>query len=146
MKKFKDVLNSLNIKEKFTKETRKPDSFNKVSANIPAKANYNQMADLLFLPTTSQGYMYCLVVVDLFTSAFDIQEIKDKQASTVLNAIKEIYKRKYVKEPYGSLQTDSATEFKGIFQKWLYRLIHISNQLLLGVSFMYKYIHMFYFH
>ena len=59
MKKFKDVLNSLNIKEKFTKETRKPDSLNKVRANVPTKAKYNQMADLLFLPTTSQGYMYC---------------------------------------------------------------------------------------
>ena len=79
------------------------------------------MADLLFLPTTSQGYMYCLVVVDLFTSAFDIQEIKDKQSSTVLNAIKQIYKRKYVKKPYGSIRTDGATDFKGVFQKWLYK-------------------------
>lgn len=117
--KFKDVLNSLSIKEKFTKETRKPDSFNNVSANVPAKANYNHMSDVLFLPESAKG-KYLLVVVDLATNAFDIEPMHDKSSYTVLKALKQIYKRKYVKKPFGSFQSDSGTEYKSVVKDWLY--------------------------
>jgi len=119
-KKFKDVLSAININEKFTKETRKPPSFNHVKNNIPMHANYNQMADILYLPETSKGFKYCLVVVDLATDKFDLEPIKNKDSENVLKALMTIYKRKIIKEPFGSLATDQGTEFKGIFHKWLY--------------------------
>jgi hypothetical protein len=118
-KNFKDVLKSFDIDEKFTKETRKAPSFNHVKNNIPMHANYNQMADILFLPETKE-FKYCLIVVDLATNKFDLEPLKEKNATDVLKALMKIYKRKIIKEPYGSLATDSGTEFKGVFNKWLY--------------------------
>lgn len=123
--KFKTILNSLNINEKFTKETKKQKSFTNVKANIPQKANYNQMCDILYLPEatdkkTGEKFKLALIVVDLYTSKFDIEPLVDKQTSTVLNALLKIYKRSYVKKPFGSLQTDFGSEFKGVFHKWLH--------------------------
>jgi hypothetical protein len=56
----------------------------------------------------------------LATDEFDIKEIKNKEPQTVLKAMQKCFTRKYVKEPKYSLKTDSGTEFKGIFHKWLY--------------------------
>ena len=78
------------------------------------------MADLLMLPTTKAGFKYLLVVVDLATNEFDIEPMKDKNASTVLESFQNMFKRKFIKKPYASVRTDSGSEFQGIFHKYLY--------------------------
>jgi len=72
---MKALLQGLNINEKFTNVSREKRSFNTIKHNIPLIANYNYMADLLFLPTASFGYKYLLVMVDLATDEFDIEQI-----------------------------------------------------------------------
>ena len=56
--KRKELKKDLNINEEFLKARRhpKPDEFTHVKDNIPQKAGYNYMADLLFLPETKAKY------------------------------------------------------------------------------------------
>jgi hypothetical protein len=61
-----------------------------------------------------------LVVVDLATNDFDIEPLKDKEPETTLKAMKNMFKRKYIKQPYASIRTDGGTEFKGVFHSYLY--------------------------
>lgn len=84
--------------------------------NVPKKG-YVYQADLLFLPEDS-GYKYALVVVDLATHNMDAEPIKDKSADTVLNAFKEIFKRKHLKLPKFSIEVDDGKEFKGPVKKY----------------------------
>lgn len=114
------ILKKLGIDETYTRPVSKQKAFNKVKDNIPLKANFNFMSDLLFLPTTKNGYKYLLVVVDIATNAFDIEPIKNKEPKTILEAFKTMIKRKYIKEPYASIRTDGGNEFEGVFAKWLY--------------------------
>lgn len=114
------ILDKLEINEYFTKPVKKPKTFDKVKENIPHEADYNFMADLLFLPTTSKGYKYLLVVVDLWTDEFDIEPLKSKDPKEVLAAMKRMFKRPYLNKPYASIATDAGSEFKGVFHKYLY--------------------------
>ena len=77
------------------------------------------MADILFLPKTSKGYLYLLAVVDLYTDEFDIEPIKNEKSDTVLKAMKKMFKRKYLNKPYASITTDSGGKFKFVFHKYL---------------------------
>lgn len=120
MSKFAKLLSKLNINETFNKTIPKPKTYNKVKDNIPLVADYNMMADLLFLPTAKFGYKYLFVIVDLASDAFDIEPIKNKEPATVLKAMKKCFTRDYINEPEYTLKTDSGTEFKGVFQKYLY--------------------------
>lgn len=121
MTKYDNILNKLNIDETFTRPTNKKQKvFNKVKDNVPLIKDYNMMADILDLPTTKHGYKSCLVVVDLASDAFDIEPIKNKESKTTLQALKTIFKREYLNEPYMSLTTDDGSEFKQVFHKWLY--------------------------
>lgn len=117
---FQNILSKLNIDETLTKPVLKEKTIHHVKDNIPLKEDYNFGADLLFLPETKQKYIYLLVVVDLATDEFDIEPIKDKESTTVLKALKTMFKRKYINEPYASIRTDAGTEFKGAFHKYLY--------------------------
>ena len=117
---MKALKNLLHINEKYTKDTIEPKLFNSVKDNIPLIADYNFMADLLFLPTDKKGYKYGLIVVDLATDEFDIEPIKDKNPETILKAMLKMFKRPYIKMPYSSIRTDGGTEFKGIFHKYLF--------------------------
>jgi hypothetical protein len=110
----------LGINEKFTKNTREPKEYNKVKDNIPLIEDYNFMADLLMLPEDKKKNKYCLVVVDLANNDFDIEPIKNKDPSTVLDAMMKMFKRKYIKKPYASIRTDKGKEFMGVFHKYLY--------------------------
>ena len=122
MSKFTDLLNHLQINEKFNKRIHKKTKlgFNHVKDNIPLIANYNFMADTLFLPTANFGFKYLFVIVDLATNKFDIEPVKNKDADTTLKAMKKCFTRNYIKQPYASLKTDSGTEFRGVFHKYLY--------------------------
>jgi hypothetical protein len=113
------ILKTLNINEEFTKRPAKAKVFTKVKDNIPREANYNFMADLLELPKTKEGYKYLLVMTDLSTSAFDIEPMKNKTAETTLKAMKSMFKRGILKEPYSSIQTDAGAEFMGTFHAFL---------------------------
>ena len=117
---MKKILEKLNIDETFTKSKKKIKSYTHIKDNIPLKADYNMMADLLFLPQTKEGFKYLLVVVDLATDEFDMEPLKNKESVTTLDALKEIFKRQYVHLPKATLATDQGTEFKGVFHKYLY--------------------------
>jgi hypothetical protein len=113
------ILDKLNIDETYTKPLRKI-KFDHVKDNVFPAANYNDMADVLYLPQTSNGYKYLLVVVDLYTNAFDIEPMKQLTADAALKAFQAIIKRKYIKLPYASIRTDNGNEFKGVFHKYMY--------------------------
>lgn len=113
------LINDLNINEHYTRPI-KSKSFNKIKQNIPLVADYNFMADLLMLPTTKDGYKYLLTVVDLATDEVDFEPLTSKHPSEVLNAMKSIFNRPHLKKPFASIRTDSGSEFKGVFAKFLY--------------------------
>jgi hypothetical protein len=59
MSKFRNLLSQLHIDETFSKRIKaKPtEGYNHVKDNIPLIANYNFMADTLYLPTAKFGLM-----------------------------------------------------------------------------------------
>jgi hypothetical protein len=117
---IKKLIDDLGINEEFTKSVKKPTKFTHVKDNVPLKEDMNFMADLLFLPTTEEGYKYCLVVVDLASNEFDIEPLRTKEPKEVLQALKTMFKRNYIHKPEYTIQTDNGNEFKGVFDKWLY--------------------------
>lgn len=114
------LLKLLKIDNDDTKPPKKAKYYTKVKDMVPSIANYNFMADLLMLPD-DEGYKYLLVVVDLADNAFDIEPMKNKDAETTLKAFEAMFKRNYIKKPYASIRTDDGKEFKGVFQKYLYK-------------------------
>lgn len=115
---FKDVIKDVGINEFFTKADTKQ-KYNKfVTAVVPEK-DFNYMSDLIELPTTSQGFKWLIVVLDLATNLFDIEPMKNKTAETTRNAFKMIVKRGILGLPEISLKSDGGTEFKGAFEKYL---------------------------
>lgn len=115
-----DILKELGVNEKYSKPIKIKKEFSKVKDNIPLKADYNFMADLLELPETKKGFKYLLVVVDLATDEFDIEPITNNKSLTVLDAMKRMFKRKHIKKPYASIRTDGGAEFKDAFDKYCY--------------------------
>ena len=115
------LIKQLGIDETLTKPQKKQKIFNKVDNNIPMMPNYYDMLDLLHLPTTKQGYRYLVTIVDLATRKCDFEPIKTKTADEIKSAVETIFKRQYVKIPYASIRTDDGNEFKGSFDKYLYK-------------------------
>lgn len=121
------LLNKLKIDNTLTKPIFY--KFPTVKSHVFPKKGYNYQADLLLLPTTKLGFKYLLVMVDLWSNYFDIEPIKNKEASTILEASKNIFKRNYLKLPKSSIKTDAGTEFKGSFEKFLFdnSILHLST-------------------
>jgi hypothetical protein len=117
-KKYKELLDKIGIDETYTKRYKKI-KFDTIKDNIPPLSDYNQMADLLILPKTKDGYRYLLTVVDLWSDELDFEAMKTKEPKEALKALQTIYKRKHLKNPYATLRTDGGSEFKGVFHKWL---------------------------
>ena len=114
---------SFGIDDTFTKLYRRPtkaDEMTKVKEQIPLIEGYNQMIDVLHLPTDKFGYNKLLVVVDIATDAFDIEKMKGETGDESLVAFNRIIKRGIVKFPYASILTDGGSGFKGNFHKFLY--------------------------
>jgi len=114
---------SFGIDDTFTKSYRRPtraDEMTKVKEQIPLIEGYNQMIDVLHLPTDKFGYNKLLVVVDIATDAFDIEKMKGETGDESLVAFNRILKRGIVKFPYASILTDGGSSFKGNFHKFLY--------------------------
>ena len=114
------ILKELKINEKYSKPVKIKKEFSKVKDNIPLIQDYNFMADLLELPETKKGFKYLLVVVDLATDEFDIEPITNNKSLTVVDAIKKMFNRRYIKKPYASIRTDGGAEFKDAFEKYCY--------------------------
>ena len=114
------ILKELNIDETHSKPVKIKKHFSRVKDNIPLIADYNFMADLLHLPETKKGYIYLLVVVDLATDEFDIEPLTNNKSLTIVTAMKNIFKRRYLKKPYASIRTDGGAEFKDAFDKFCY--------------------------
>jgi len=114
------LFKKLNIDTTLTKRVNKSKSSNKVKDNIPLVADYNMMADLLFLPTARFGLKYLFVIVDLATDKFDCEPIISKDSNVVLKAMLKCFERGIISKPEYTLKTDSGSEFKGVFKKYLY--------------------------
>jgi hypothetical protein len=114
------ILQELKINETYTKPPKIKKEFSKVKDNIPLKEDFNFMADILELPQTKKGFQYLLVVVDLATDEFDIEQLKTKESKTVLKAMLKMFKRKHIKKPYASIRTDGGPEFQDEFAKYCY--------------------------
>ena len=121
MDNLKKLLNITDKQTLFTKNYKKPKFYNEVKDNIPLIEDKNFMADYLFLPTTKDKYKYLLVIVDLATDEFDIEPMKDKNSSNVVQAVLKMKKRPYIhldNNEGQSIRTDSGNEFKGTFKEF----------------------------
>ena len=122
MSKVKQILKNLGVSNEvldLTKNVHRPKKFNTVKENIPMVANYNLMADLLYLPEDSKKYKYLLVVTDLANNHFDVAPLIERSPKTVLDAMLHMFKTSdYIKKPYASISTDSGSEFKDVFDAW----------------------------
>ncbi len=52
------------------------------------------------------------MAVDLATNEFDIEQIKNKEPSTILKACQKMFKRKYIESPKVTVTTDGGNELK----------------------------------
>ena len=117
---YNKLIEKFNFDEKYTKIHTKI-KYDNIKGLIPPLANFNFMADLLMLPETSNGYKYLFVIVDLWSNKFDCEPIANKTADNCLKAMKKMFlSGKYIKMPYASIATDNGTEFKGVFNKFLW--------------------------
>ena len=125
MTTIKDIMKDIGVSNKVLKATKSiqdPKHFNSVKNNIPLVKDLNLQGDLLFLPKTNEGYKYLLVVTDLATNLFDVEPLKEKNATSVLLALVKLFKTsKYIKQPKASFSTDAGSEFKDVVDKWLYK-------------------------
>jgi hypothetical protein len=126
LSKIQQILNKIGASDTFTKKDKY--KFDKVHDNAFPMNGYNDMADLLMLPTTKEGYKYILSVVDIWSNYCDIEPLKTKTASETLKGMLKIFKRHYVVQPKASIKTDNGGEFKDVFDKWL-REHHIAHLL-----------------
>lgn len=117
---MENILKELGVNETYSKPVKIKKQFSKTKENIPLIQDYNFMADLLELPETKKGFKYLLVVVDLTTDEFDIEPMTNNKSLTVVDAMKRIFKRKYLNKPYASIRTDGGPEFKDAFDKFCY--------------------------
>ena len=76
---MKALKNSFQIDDTYTKLYRRPtraDEMTKVKDQIPLVEGYNEMIDILHLPTDQFGYNKLLVIVDIATDALDIEKMR----------------------------------------------------------------------
>jgi hypothetical protein len=130
---IKDIIDKLGIDETFTKPPKKTKKFTKIKDSVTQLEGYNYMADILYLPEDKTKNKYLLVITDLISHACDFEAVKNLKAETILNAMKTIFKRKYLDKPNASLRTDNGSEFKGVFHKYLH-----DNDIFHSVSLPYR--------
>jgi len=80
------------------------------TAQVFTKNIYHQ-GDVLYMPE-DKGFKYILVCVDMFDGSLDAEPIKAVNDTNVINAFKEIFKRRYLKFPK-FITFDKGNEFKG---------------------------------
>ena len=106
MSKVKQFLKNLGVSDEvldLTKNVHRPKTFNTVKDNIPMIANYNFMADLLYLPEDSKKYKYLLAVTDLANNHFDVASLIERSSKTLLDAMLHKFNTShYIKNSYAS--------------------------------------------
>ena len=102
-KLLESLMKELGIDETMTRRPRKPKkAFNKVKNSVFPAEDHVLQADILELPTTSQGFKYLLVVVDLWSDEFDIEPLKNKEAKTARQALEKIFNITYLNKTLSS--------------------------------------------
>ena len=75
--------------------------------------------DILFMPYDEHNKeRYALVCIDMSSRLIDAEPLKNKDSSSVVSGLKQIYKRKILKQP-NQIDTDAGSEFKGAFHTYL---------------------------
>ena len=74
------------------------------------------LADLVSIAGSNQGYKYLLVVIDCFSKFLWVEAIKSKTALDVLDALKLILQRSSPRKPK-NWQVDKGTEFQNVKMK-----------------------------
>lgn len=116
---FQQLLKNIGVDETFSILQKKETKFNHFINNVPLFPNYNIMLDTLYLPTTDKAkYKYLLVAVDLGSNVVDFQQMATNTAQETLSAMQQMFKRKYIKKPQFSINTDGGSEFKSVFDKF----------------------------
>ena len=98
------------------KPVRKNKGVNQTHFYTISKPNIVQFADLLFLPNDND-YKYALVVTDMHKRITDSRPLKTKTAPEIIQAFKDIWKGKYLREPKRII-VDAGNEFKGDVGKY----------------------------
>ncbi|MDR3478838.1 MAG: transposase family protein [Gammaproteobacteria bacterium] len=114
------IIKELGLNSILNKPAPKQRVFNSIKNNTPLMPNMNDMADILHISETKEGFKYLLVMVDLASDKFDIEPLKKLNSTVVLEAMEKIFKRPYVKKPFASIRMDNGPEFKGAVKEWLY--------------------------
>lgn len=97
----------------------KKDTTKEVPHMQDIEANAVMQCDLLYLPD-DRNYKYALVCVDVGSGLTDAEPLKERDAAAVLAAFKKITSREPLKNsPTYILQSDSGSEFKGVFAKYI---------------------------
>lgn len=121
MSKFKNIFEQLNIDDYLTKPPKVDKKIqNRIKNNTFLFPHMNYMMDLLFLPTTKEGYKYLLCIVDLADDQCDFEPVGNKKPETILQGMKNIFKRSYIEKPKFSIRTDDGAEFKSVVDDWFY--------------------------
>lgn len=120
----------LSIFDEFISETKNANSKLENLLKIPKRDNkintpkiqvgephYIYQVDTLYLPTDRNGEQYALVCVDLATNATDAMPLKNRDSKSTVDAIKKMFKGKYLKKKPHTIEVDDGTEFKGEFEK-----------------------------
>jgi hypothetical protein len=76
-------------------------------------SGYIQFADTLYLPN-DRGYIYALVLTDQGSRKVDLEPMKARSSTDIVDALKAIYKRKILSKPR-VIVTDAGSEFKKDF-------------------------------
>ena len=75
--------------------------------------------DILFMPYDEHNKeRYALVCIDMSSRLIDAEPLKNKDSPSVVSGLKQIYKRKILKQP-NQIDTDAGSEFKGAFHTYL---------------------------
>jgi hypothetical protein len=85
--------------------------------DVHAKGSIYQ-ADLIRLPE-DRGYNYALVVVDTYDRSMDAEPMKSTKSKECVQAMKKIFKRKYLDPPILMMQVDNGSEFKASFRTYI---------------------------
>jgi len=119
--KNQPLYDQLGITRNYTKRRyQKKEEYTSVDDNKRLQEDCTFMMDIMELPTSAFGYHFLLVCTDIATHEFDIEPLKTKHADTVLKAFKKMIDRPYLNLPKYYMITDSGSEFKGVFKKYLY--------------------------
>lgn len=119
---IEQIIDKLDLDNTLNKKHFRQKKYNKVFYEIPHFPDFNLMADLIEFPTTPDGYKYLFTIVDLYTLEFDMEPVKTKDSSSVLDAMLKCFNRKpnYIGKPFASINTDGGSEFKSVYHKWIF--------------------------